>query len=219
MDLGICSDTHGRVAPKFDPAAVSAVLHGGDAYDAANGPDPDGDPLAPWLTRCSAPVFFVRGNHDQIDEWGWFNKYQDLTGRLAVLGPGLFLAGVGFTPQTYSDMPSESDLSAVCEQVRRTARELMGPSDRLVLLTHYPAKFPQFYMVQKAGWSFDCVRELIEELRPVAAIQGHIHQWFGRRHQLEIAGQRIFLVHPGPHGGVLRIHDPGNGASYVPSRP
>jgi hypothetical protein len=42
--LGVCSDTHGYAAPAFDPASVSAILHGGDLYDAAadvEGLEPD----------------------------------------------------------------------------------------------------------------------------------------------------------------------------------
>jgi hypothetical protein len=34
LRIGICSDSHDCNAPRFDPGTVSAVLHGGDAYDA-----------------------------------------------------------------------------------------------------------------------------------------------------------------------------------------
>ena len=220
--LGICSDTHGCNAPAFDPAAVSAVLHGGDVYDAAGSrADLARDPMRAWLQRCAAPVFMVRGNHDYWDHWEWFTRYNDVTGRVQAIAPGLFVAGIGFSARQYYDLPGETDLHPACQDVLRTARRLVGRSDRVVLLTHYPAKLLQIYPADEGGqgWAFECVRELIEELHPIVAVQGHVHEWFGRRHIVEMAGKQVLLVHPGPLGGILQIDTDSGQSSYVPAEP
>ncbi|HEY8750774.1 MAG TPA: metallophosphoesterase [Tepidisphaeraceae bacterium] len=218
MKLGICSDTHGCATPAFDAASVSAVLHAGDLYDAAGSRrDLLNDPLRPWLAECAAPVFLVRGNHDYWDHLEMFERYHDVTGRVRAIAPRLFVAGVGFSRRRYYDLPGETDLQPVCHEVVRSARQLTGTSDRIVLLTHYPAKYPAIYPAEEGplGWAFDCVRELIEELRPIAVVQGHVHEWFGQTHAVEVSGCQVLLLHPGPLGGILQINAGSGDASYA----
>ena len=104
----------------------------------------------------------------------------------------------------------------MCRDVLRLARRLIGTSDRVVLLTHYPAKLPGVYLEHEAseGEAFDCVRELIEELGPVAVIQGHVHEWFGQTHLLQMLSRSVLLVNPGPLGGILQIDMDKGDASY-----
>jgi Icc-related predicted phosphoesterase len=218
--LGVCSDTHGHTAPAFDAASVSAVLHAGDLYDAANRDSLPRDPMTLWLAKCPAPVFLVRGNHDYWDHHEVFERYNDVTGHIREIAPRLFVAGVGFCRRRYYDLPGETDLQPVCRDVLRSARRLIGTSDRIVLLTHYPAKFPAIYPAEEGplGWAFECVRELIEELRPIAVVQGHVHEWFGQTHTVEVSGRQVLLLHPGPLGGILRIDTDSSTASYAAAK-
>jgi Icc-related predicted phosphoesterase len=216
--LGVCSDTHGYLAPTFDAASVSAVLHAGDLYDAAESrPELSRDPMGPWLAACTVPVFLVRGNHDYWDRLEIFERHEDVTGRIVPIAPGLFVAGVGFAPREFYDLPGETDLKPICRDVLRLARRMIGTSDKVVLLTHYPANLPGVYSEHEAseGEAFDCVRELIEELGPIAVIQGHVHEWFGQTHVVQMSGRPVLLVNPGPLGGVLQIDMDGGRASYT----
>jgi len=211
--LGICSDTHAQIAPTFDPASVSALLHAGDFYDAAGDPEAlDDDPLQKWLGGCVVPCFAVRGNHDYVDLRGNFRRWEDITGSVRQLCPGLFVAGVGFAPRQYLDLPGETDLQPVCQQVLRHARRVVGSSDRIVLLTHYPTKFVG---VADEWQHFECARELVEELLPVAVVQGHVHELFGQRHRIQVLGRSVLLVYPGPVGGVLEIDISSGDVSLV----
>jgi Icc-related predicted phosphoesterase len=162
-------------------------------------------------------VFVVRGNHDYADPKGFFRQWDDVTGSVREISPGLFVAGVGFAPRAYYDLPGETDLQPVCRVVIRNARRLLRASDQVVLLTHYAAKFPGIYPAEESlpGWVFACVRELIEELGPVAVVLGHVHEWFGRTYTVEVSGCPVLLVHPGARGGILEIDAAARQASYA----
>jgi Icc-related predicted phosphoesterase len=124
---------------------------------------------------------------------------------------GLFVAGIGWHGERHYELPGESDLEPVCHDVyRRTIRKTRR-TDRLVLLTHYPAHTPELFEPSSAlaGWTFLCVRKLVEQLQPVAVVQGHVHEWFDTSGVLHLGNRNTFFLNPGPHGRTIRIHGDG----------
>jgi Icc-related predicted phosphoesterase len=76
------------------------------------------------------------------------------------------------------------------------------PGEKLILLTHYPPKLPELPCGQLSeNWTYRCVAELIDELQPIAVVQGHVHEWFGRQWR---RGSTL-IVSPGPGAGVLCV--------------
>ncbi len=217
--LHCCSDTHGRIppAPRLDDCV--AWLHAGDLCDGAEARDvnPEADPLidpilAPvtkWFCDRTAPVFFVQGNHDVVDLYHASRFAKDVTGLLVPIAQGLCIAGIGWHGERYFELPFEADLRSCCESLLRMARRLLMPQDRVVLLTHYPPRFPGTHDVPNdrdgAGVWYDCVRDLAQELRASVVIQGHNHQWFGEVHRLNLAYGQLLIVNPGPAGCSVAI--------------
>ena len=209
-----CADTHGRPPPSLSEEGAAAWLHAGDITDGPtaveDGSDPFLDPLradvARWFQGRVLPVFAVRGNHDAVDDFGAFRSASDVTGIVLPIGPGLFVAGVGWHGEYYFELPLEADLQAVADSVRRQALQKLRPHDRLVLLTHYPARIPGMYHVSgDAGVWYDSVRALIEDLRPQAVVYGHMHQWAWTSRQLSVGGREVLLLNPGREGAFLTV--------------
>ena len=213
-----CSDTHGRRPPALDEAGATAWLHAGDVTDGPSAvADDDSDPLhdplrapvARWFADRTIPVFVVAGNHDTVDDFHAFRAATDATRRVRPVAERLFVAGVGWHGERYFELPLESDLRAVCDQVDRQARRLVMPRDRVILLTHYPPRLPGMRAVERdvpsGGVWYDCVRELAEALRPVAVVQGHVHAWAGTSQEATLGGSPTVVFHPGRIGGSLLV--------------
>jgi Icc-related predicted phosphoesterase len=208
--LGICSDTHGGALPRWQGMGISAALHAGDVYDAPSAMEDDRFPTQ-WAESLGVPVLAVRGNHDNQDHGRFFRVADDITGRLRKLLPGLWVAGIGFGPKLHFDLPGESDLQPQCNDLVRIARREVMPGESLILLTHYPPNLGELPCeeVPKHG-TYRCVADLVEELRPIAVVQGHVHQWFGRQWRWE----GMLIVSPGPQGEhILRISPDRNFAA------
>ena len=207
-----CSDTHSRQLPGADETGAATWLHSGDIYEAVaprnNAAQKSAcEAVARWLEGRRIPVFAVRGNHDILDPAGFFDGGRDLTGHVRKVADHLWLAGIGWFGDRPYDTPGESDLEKICDSVRRQALRQVMPSDRLILLTHYPAKVPGLFPLAgyAVGGVLDCVRRLVEDLKPVAVVQGHVHEWFGTSATFEYAGGRSLLVNPGPSGAILKM--------------
>ncbi len=207
LKFGIFSDTHGGRLPLRDGVALDAILFGGDVYDAAGlKSGRDYSWLRRWVDDSSVPVLAVRGNHDFLDPGGFFAGCEDISGRLYRLPSGLWIAGVGFAAPRYYDLPGEGDIEPVCQILARMALREIMPGERVILLTHYPprlAELPVLAADQSGSqWTYRCVADLVERLRPIAIVQGHVHEWFGRQWR-RADGSLIFS--PGPVGGILSI--------------
>ena len=209
-----------------DDAGAVAWLHAGDANNGptavGDGSDPFADPLrrnaAQWFASRSVPLFVVRGNHDGVDDLRAFGSGADLTGRVLQVAPRLYVAGIGWHGERYYELPYERDLAPVCESVLRQARRLVMPRDRLVLLTHYPARYTQVRTVEGdrdgAGVWYDCVRNVVEQLRPLAVVQGHVHRW-ARTSFTTVAGDgNVLVLFPGPGGAVLTVDVEAGAATH-----
>jgi Icc-related predicted phosphoesterase len=159
------------------------------------------------------PVYGVRGNHD-VD--GLPPGVDDVTGRVVRLADRLWLAGVGWSGRVYADLPGESDLEPACRSVERMALRLVMPGDALVLLTHYPADLPGLFpdVGRRDGVVFDCVHRLIDTLRPMAVVQGHVHEWFGLAARCNWpVGRATLILNPGPGAATLTVDAVGRSAT------
>jgi Icc-related predicted phosphoesterase len=220
MKLLCCADTHGRILPSFDEGDAVAWLHAGDV---ANGPDyaldlervdPRSDPLLapimPWFDSRTLPVFMVRGNHDCGDPYQVFTSQRDVTGRVVPIAPRVLLAGIGWCGGRYYDLPRESDLDQVCDDIRRQARRLILPDDNVVLLTHYPPMSPDIrdareYAGQQGVW-YQSVRTLVDELEPVLIVEGHNHLWANTSCEIRhSSGRASFVINPGRAGAIVEL--------------
>jgi Icc-related predicted phosphoesterase len=173
LAFGICSDTHGDAMPDWGHQPLAAVLHGGDVYDA----DDEFEAISPpRVAPPRIPILAVRGNHDCEDPLGFFTAADDITGGLRLLAGGLWVAGIGFAPTYYYDLPGETDIAPQCQQLLRMARRQVMPGERIILLTHYP---PALDVLPPDRWTYACIAKLVDELQPLAVIQGHVHQWAG----------------------------------------
>ena len=212
-----CSDTHGEMPPSLDEAGAVGWLHAGDI---CNGPDivesdtdPTDDlllaPVARWVEERRDRLWIVPGNHDVADVYHAFQGDAPISGRIIRLAENLCVAGIGWHGEKYYDLPLERDLTPACESVLRQARRLLSRRDHLILLTHYPPRFPGTRDVPNdrdgCGVWYDCVRHLVEELKPVAIVQGHNHRWFGTSHRVALSNREILILNPGPTGCILEI--------------
>ena len=134
-----CSDTHGQLPPALCEQGATAWLHGGDAM---HGPaavdddepidpllDPLRAPIARWFMERPIPVYIVRGNHDIADDFAAFQHASDVGGFVRQIAPRLFVAGIGWHGEKYFELPRESDLEPMCQQVIRQATRLVGLSE------------------------------------------------------------------------------------------
>jgi Icc-related predicted phosphoesterase len=227
--LFCCSDTHGRL-PDLPAGPFDATLHAGDVYKGAElsrrgrdeSPmrlpgwvDPDTAAVERWI-ETAGPVCVVRGNHDLADPHEFFRRSDDVTGRVIRVGDGLLIAGLGWHGERYYELPGESEMSAVCESVRRQLRRLCSSRDSVVLVTHYPPKLPEIFphRVPETGWWHACTRALVDEITPALVVQGHIHELAGEIAEVQTPAGATLVVSPGKRGMVLTI-DPAERAARV----
>ena len=219
-----CSDTHGRLPDLPDRAngKCDATFHAGDIYNGAeltrgrHDPqeiagvagwvDPEVATVHRWLDQAG-PVYVVRGNHDLADPHDFFQRAQEVIGRVARVSELLVVAGLGWHGERYYELPGEAEMIRVCDAVRWQLRRLAGPRDGVILVTHYPPKLPELYpyRIPEVGWWHDCTRALVEEVCPVLVVQGHIHELAGESAEFPGGRATTLIVSPGKRGTVLEI--------------
>jgi len=224
-----CTDTHGRLPaiPRIAGLALSGTFHAGDIYNGAEltprdrhepalnatgWTDPDVAEVAEWI-ESAGPVYVVRGNHDPADPHKFFRRSEDVTGRVVRISDSLLVAGVGWHGERHYELPGESDIDRVLDAVRHQLRRLVTTRDSLILVTHYPPRCAELFpvAVPESGWWHQCTRAFVEEFRPIAVVQGHVHELRGRTAML---GPSL-IVHPGKLGLVLAIDSVQRTASVV----
>ena len=220
MKIICCSDTHGKSPDLPVQQGVAAILHGGDFYDGrilryAAGREACEEGVAEirritdvrWLAEVKVPVYAVKGNHDVADPLGIFAQVEDITGRVVELAPNLLLAGIGWSGQYFFDLPTEFDLEAVCQKIRRALAQRSTHSARLILLTHYPGCFPELFSDRQihASWWYQTIRKFIHEVKPMLVVQGHLHEHFGTGGVVDADGSRCLIINPGTKGVVVDI--------------
>ena len=207
------SDTHLAPWPRV-PEDIDLVLFGGDFYDGPLLSGLSDDPedaetnrfLFPDATaqaeRKIPPILAVRGNHDWLDLFGFFDAERDITGKAVLALPDLIVVGVGLAHRSHVQLPTESEVTAVCGMAQRSLVHLRNshPLAKVILLSHYPGKLmvsPE--EAASPGWAFDCVDRLARELQATVTVVGHVHEAFGRSGLF----QNVWM--PGPEGAILRV--------------
>lgn len=166
--------------------------------------------LTSWLGARAIPVYSVAGNHDVADPANGRLK-TDISGDLVEVSPGLWVVGLGWCGERFDELPLERDMREVCKAVIDKCMSKMKNGDSSIILTHYPANLPELWMFDGGnpeGWMFGCIRTVIDAIKPLAVIQGHLHGLFG--HAGEYEGSLV--VYPGPKGGYLDV-DTVNGTA------
>lgn len=134
----------------------------------------------------------------------------DLTGHVKRAAPTILIAGLGLAFPTYYDLPTNGNLLDAAARILIEARKLQTPADRLILLTHYPtpARFKP-----NSPHAYPAIAKLLAELentvgiRPLAIVEGHIHEWFNTTDFHDTPTQSIPIYRPGPAGAILEIDD------------
>ncbi|MCC5828116.1 MAG: metallophosphoesterase [Phycisphaeraceae bacterium] len=162
------------------------------------------------------PWFAVRGNHDVADPSGFFSLATDLSkGAVCRLGERLFVAGIGWCGEYFSDLPRELDLEPICESIRRQSLRLLGHRDRLVLLSHYPP-LVEGTPTAAERCAYACIGQLVRELNPLAVVFGHAHECLGQSGRMIGHDTTTLLVCPGPTGALLAVDAALGTAAIVP---
>ncbi|MCL2646812.1 MAG: metallophosphoesterase [Phycisphaerales bacterium] len=230
--FALCSDTHGEPPLYCIPPDVT-ILHAGDVYYGPSSADLE--PLRRW--KWDHPVYAVRGNHDFHDPADFFGRYyvNDITASIQRMGhhyDSLLIVGLGLAFPNYCDLPTNRDLLDVAARIiaethklkedveRRATSRLVTPppfsEGRFILLTHYPAP-ARSKPNQPPGYAYPAIAQLLADLtttfgiRPLAIIEGHIHEWANTTDFHDTPPQSptgpIPIYRPGPIGGILTIDE------------
>ena len=70
------------------------------------------------------------------------------------------------------------------------------------------------YKKNPEGWMFECIRNYIDELKPLVIIQGHVHEFMGKQFVYNRPEFASLVVFPGPKGGTLEIDLEASSANF-----
>ena len=215
VTLACCSDTHGSLPPLLAASNIVAWLHAGDVYE-GSAPTRGVADIRGWLSRQKSTILAVRGNHDHNDPAEFFANARDITGSVQLVAKQLWVAGIGWCCESYDELPTESHMDAMCIELHQKILRHVPESDRLILVTHYPADVPDAPNWPGGGGGYAAVGDLITQVHPAVVIQGHVHDWFGVAREALIEGHRCLAIHPGPKGMLLHV-EPATGRVWVES--
>jgi Icc-related predicted phosphoesterase len=210
MKIGCCSDTHAQIPPEFE--GIDAYLHAGDIYNRGrqykevHGPTPNMVAVGQWASRQQIPIVWALGNHDCNDN-AWLGSVCTSMVGCHPLGQNLKVVVLGWHGGVYSDLPREMDMRKVCTEAMNDVVRKSSSKDKFIVLTHFAANFPELFHFNgnPEGWAFNCIRELVIELKPLALIEGHIHELSGVDARLAGPDFETLVAFPGPNGGVLDV--------------
>ena len=203
-----CSDTHGIPPPPLPESGIMAWLHAGDFYNgvkASSKKEADRtlkannklQALMAWLNSRTIPFHCVAGNHDCSDPCG-----AGLTNgsSLAKIDDGLFLVSLGWHGECYYDLPKEADLQKACADAMNAIVMKTTSKDKFIVLSHWPASLPS-YGSPREGYLSKSIYQFCRELKPLAAIEGHVDGLYGTKE----TNEGTLYVVCGPTGGTLSI--------------
>lgn len=132
------------------------------------------------------------GNDDtsDIDEVLATSKLMTVgEGNIIDLPEGYQLMSSGWTNLTPWDTPREEDEPALKERIMSVVKQATAPPEKLVLGLHAPPYDTQLDVAPKIDWETltvqgqdtahvgsKAVREVIDEVQPIASLHGHIHE-------------------------------------------
>lgn len=222
-----CSDTHAGPLPKIETDGLTAWLHAGDLYNLGdlhndmlrNTPLPTMEEMREQIKAKNLPFYVVRGNHDCSDISFLFRQNNEVTGRCVRIADDLLLVGLGWTGWKYYDLPRNMDMESVCHKAQLEFESIKKDGDKVIMLTHYVPWFNgQIFQCdgEVAGWAYECIAQLMEIVRPMAVIMGHVHQLFGQQVTYNGTNTVSLVVSAGPKGGILTIDTTASSVVYEP---
>jgi Icc-related predicted phosphoesterase len=199
------SDGHGRMPTIADSAGFNAWFYiGGMARWG------DGKQFVLWSMRQTIPIVSVSGHEDS----GVFGSLllahysTNVTGSAVRIADSVMIVGVGFCteyPPIRTARPTENRLAMICADALRSANARRRPGDSVILLTHYPPKLSvPGYDGDDPGF-YHCMRPLIEQLKPVAVIHGHVRHRFGTQVLWQHKNGHTLIACPGPAPHLLTL--------------
>ena len=208
------ADLHGKLP---EPPNGMTIMVAGDAlsYGRVGFPKEEDADFSRWAR--TRRVLAVKGNHDCPPNSLYWSE--DVTGRCLQVVPGISVVGIGWAGRDFFDLPREMDMEPVCNAASSMAlrqRLLAKSPDKLIVLTHYPPLLDSVlkFSGNPAGWAFRCIASMIDILKPVAVVAGHVHELAGKVAEYKGPGLKSLIVFPGQQGGVLYVNAKSNGARF-----
>ena len=186
MKFLVFTDIHGNadVLDSLDDefSSCDAVIFAGDFADVIA--KKDGTPVLEKLCKKHDEIYAVLGNHDSLEFLGKLEdaginaeRMLNYTGGFAIIGSG---GATFFTRDTPNERSEEDILSdyAILKTSENDGAD--GAWSNLIIISHNPPKDTKCDAVNEhvhAG--SEGFRALIEEIKPLAVITGHIHEGVG----------------------------------------
>jgi uncharacterized protein len=122
------------------------------------------------LARVGCPVYVIHGNHEEEDDAREFSEKHNLVFVHRSLEPLDDLVVVGYGGDGFSE--ERPDLDAFAAQLPE------GLTHRSIILTHAPPFDTPLDDLDGDHVGDESVRRLIERVRPLVALSGHLHENF-----------------------------------------
>ena len=201
-----CSDTHGKSPPNYPERDLDGWLHAGDVCDKlwVGRPLPKSNnvmEIRDWVSSRTKPVCAVHGNHDTFDGAKFFAACHDITGSVIEVA-GVRIVGVGWCGMDFADLPGNPELQSVANDCLRIFNRFSDMKP-VVLLMHYPFLSPDGEIKSVP------LRDLVNDLRPVAVVQGHLHEWAATHYRFDAGKFSSLVLNPSSAGMLLRISESG----------
>lgn len=146
------------------------------------------------LNKINKPVLLIHGNHEDDDELRkrckLFKNCYFIHDRKFKVKDYVFI-GYGGGGFSYRDKSLEKKISKFKKGLDKK---------KVVVVTHAPPYKTKIDKIHKEHAGSKSVRKMIESLKPVLAISGHLHECVGED---KIDGSRV--VNPGYKGRVINV--------------
>lgn len=191
----ILSDIHGAASliPRLHEAGSSCdiIAIAGDMN--TFGGRHDAESILSALRRLNKNLVGVCGNCD-------LPEVNDLMIEQGISADGrtcpvedLTFVGLGGSLPCPGHTPNESEDDRFGHGLRRALGDWQGPPEKLIVITHQPAYGTGLDLVGSRHKGSPALRHFIEEIQPILAISGHIHE----ARCIDRLGETT-LVNPGP---------------------
>ncbi len=148
-----------------------------------------------FLEQAGKPMVIIHGNHESEREMHEVCKkynYCIYLHRAAYeYGDYLFF---GFGGGGFADW--NADLERISRHVEKDAK-----GKKLILVTHGPPHGTALDFLSGSHRGCKSIRKFIDELKPMVAISGHLHENRGSTDIIE----KTFVINPGPFGALLKV--------------
>jgi len=198
MNFLSLSDLHGHIITIPDDLEYDAIFLAGDIL-------PDNPEEYTWLrpdyamelhTDCNKfwksqtkPIYAVHGNHDTHDICSTLDSCMHVVdNRVVHIKDDLWIAGLQWYGEAYYDLPTNNCLKPLCDFIATECDLLVPPNHRIILMTHYPPQLATLWTVGCGPLGHSVINDLINKIKPVAVLCGHIHEAANMRETLLYSG-------------------------------